>query len=208
MAVDGSGRPLFLLSRLAEHTQNLLRREDASVLITEPLEGTKPPLSVARVTLLGPCRAVPEPEIAAVRTLFIAAHADASSYVGFSDFAFYRLEPRALRFVGGFGRMSWVTVEDYAAAEPDPLADLAEGILDHMNGDHAEAVVAYARVLAKIADATGAKLTSVDRYGFVLEAETPSGPKVARLAFERPVATSDDVREAMIALVREARKPT
>ncbi|MBX3262085.1 MAG: DUF2470 domain-containing protein [Labilithrix sp.] len=204
VAFDG-GRPLLLISRLAEHTQNLERRADASVLVTEPLDRHAQPLAVGRVTILGPCRPVTEAERDAARATFLAAHPDASYYVDFSDFAFYRLEPVALRYVGGFGRMSWVTAEDYLAAEPDPLASSAAGILAHMNDDHADAVLAYARALAGIDAATAATMTAVDRYGFELAATTPAGPKAARLAFESPVSTTDEVRKAMVALVREAR---
>lgn len=32
--------------------------------------------------------------------------------VDFADFAFYRLEPQALRYVGGFGRMSSADAKD------------------------------------------------------------------------------------------------
>ena len=47
--------------------------------------------------------------------------------------------------------MSWVSADDYRAAEPDPLAEHAPGILAHMNEDHADAVLRYATVLAGIA---------------------------------------------------------
>jgi heme iron utilization protein len=207
VAFDGSGRPLFLLSRLAEHTQNLLHRADASLLIAEPIARETQPLSVGRVTVLGPCRAVPEADRAGARVSFLAAHADAATYVDFADFGFYRLDPIALRYVGGFGRMSWVTALDYLAAESDPLVGMAEGVLTHMNDDHGDSVLAYARVLAGIANATSATMTAVDRYGFDLAIATPDGPKTARLAFEAPVTTSDEVRKAMISLVRSARNP-
>jgi putative heme iron utilization protein len=101
--------------------------------------------------------------------------------------------------------MSWVNADDYRAAEPDPLAGDAQGILTHMNDDHAGAVLAYAQKLASIADATSATMTAVDRYGFELAAITPGGPRATRLAFDVPVATSDEVRRAMIALVQRAR---
>jgi hypothetical protein len=70
-----------------------------------------------------------------VRETFLAHQPTASYYVDFSDFAFYRLEPTALRYVGGFGRMSWVSAADYRAAEPDPLASAARGILAHAGLD-------------------------------------------------------------------------
>jgi putative heme iron utilization protein len=206
VAVDDRGRPLFLLSTLAEHTTNLLACPDASALLTEPLGGHDQPLALGRVTILGKCAAVPEEEKASVKEAFLAQQPSASYYVDFGDFAFYRLEPIALRYVGGFGRMSWVSADDYRTAEPDPLAAMAQGVLRHMNDDHASAVLAYATALAGIPTATAATMTAVDRYGFEIAATTPEGPRAARLAFDEPVTTSDEVRRAMVALVKRARE--
>ncbi len=118
VATDDKGRPLLLLSRLAEHTKNLEACEDASVLLTEPLGAHAEPLALGRVTLLGPCRKIVEAEMADVRDAFLALHPEASHYVDFADFHFFRLEPIALRYVGGFGRMSFVNVAEYFTAEP------------------------------------------------------------------------------------------
>jgi len=205
VAVDDRGRPLLLLSELAEHTANLHARPEASVLLTEPLGTHDQALALGRVTILGPCAKVGAEERTAVREAFLAAQPAASFYVDFKDFAFYRLEPSALRYVGGFGRMSWVSADDYRTAEADPLAKDAAGILRHMNDDHADAVLAYARVLAGVGDAAKATMTGVDRYGFELAAETPSGPRARRLAFDEPVLTGDDVRRAMVAMAKRAR---
>lgn len=116
VADDGAGRPLLLLSRLAEHTQNLLAADEASVLLVEEAPAGTDPLALARATLIGRCRKVPDADVEAARARYLAAHPEAESYFGFGDFALYRLEPEALRFVGGFGRMSWVDVGEYAAA--------------------------------------------------------------------------------------------
>ncbi len=66
-------------------------------------------------------------------------------------------------------------------------------------------MLAYAKVLANIPEATAATMTSVDRYGFDLAVTTPTGPRATRLAFDEPVTTNDEVRRAMIALVKRAR---
>ena len=205
IAIDAAGRPLLLLSTLAEHTRNLHAEKNASVLLTEPLDAHDQPLAVGRVTILGPCTLVPDAERAAVRETFLAQQPSSSYYVDFKDFAFYRLEPSSLRYVGGFGRMSWVAADDYRVAEPDPLADDAAGILSHMNDDHGEAMLAYAHVLAGVPDATSVTMTAVDRYGFELATLTPVGPRAVRLAFDAPVTTNDEVRRAMVALVKRAR---
>jgi len=205
VAIDGEGRALLFLSELAEHTQNLAHCADASLLLTEPLDRHRTPLAIGRVTLLGRCEKIPASERDAARAVFLAAQPDASYYIDFKDFAFHRLEPLALRYVGGFGRMSWVTAADYRAAEPDPLASAAAGILAHMNEDHGEAMLAYARALARIPEATSATMTAVDRYGFELAVLTPAGPRATRLAFDAEVSTSDEVRRAMVTMVKAAR---
>lgn len=206
VAVDDHGRPLLLLSQLAEHTQNLGHDANASILLTEETPPGTSPLSRGRVTLLGPCRPVSAPERDAIAAIFLAVHPDAAQYASFKDFAYYRLEPVALRYVGGFGRMSWVSADEYLAAEPDPLAPHVEGILGHMNTDHADAVLAYAHAFAGIMDASDATMTAVDRYGFDLTATTPGGKKNARIAFDTPVRTTEEVRIAMVKLVKAARK--
>jgi len=205
VALDVQGRPLLLLSTLAEHTKNLLARSDASVLVTEPMGAHDQPLALGRVTILGPCEAVPEGELAAARETFLAQQPSASYYVDFEDFGFYRLEPTSLRYVGGFGRMSWVDADDYRRAEADRLAGAAAGILSHMNEDHGDSVLAYAKVLGGALDATSATMTAVDRYGFELAAITPKGPRALRLAFDEPVATTDEVRRAMVTLAKRTR---
>lgn len=212
LACDERGRPLLLLSKLAEHTTNLDARPESSVLVSEaPLGGGDvDPLALGRVTILGETRRIDDGERAEARALFLAKEPRAAAYVDFADFGFFRLQPRALRWVGGFGRMSWVSAESYAAAEPDPIAPDAASVISHMNDDHADAVLAYATALAHIEGATSAALTSVDRYGFTLLAATldaagGAGSRSARLAFDEPVTTTDGVRKAMIALVRRAR---
>ena len=123
----------------------------------------------------------------------------------FGDFAFYRLDVASIRYVGGYGRMSWVDPAEYAAAEPDPIAPVAAGIIEHMNADHADAQVLYCRYLAGRPATTAASMSSVDRYGFDLVAESPSGRAAVRLGFPAPCRDGTDVRTAMVAMVAEAR---
>ncbi len=205
IAWDAKGSPLLLLSRLAEHAQNLITRIEASILVAEPLGEKSDPLALSRMTLIGPCRRIEKSDAADVRTAFLAANPNASYYVDFDDFGFYRLEPMAIRYIGGFGRMSWVSAEEYREASPDPLASSAAGILAHMNEDHADALLLVADVLGGLAGATKATMTAVDRYGFEFTALTAEGPRAKRLAFEAPTDTTNTVREAIVAMVKRAR---
>lgn len=203
-AVDDAGRPLLCLSDLAEHSRNLAADPRASVMVTEP--GPGDPLALGRVTLLGRTSVLDGEDRAAALQQYLAAHPNAF-YAEFADFRLYRLDVEAVRYVGGFGRMSWVSAQDYAAAEPDPLRTHKAAIIDHMNDDHADALVAYCRVLAGRPETVSARMVDVDRYGFsVLAADAPGGdPKAVRFAFDGPTDTPQAVRAAMVELVRRSR---
>lgn len=105
-ATDAEGRPVMLLSRLAEHTKNLARSPEASLLVTE--DGAPEPLAAARVTLVGAARAATPAERADLEPRYLVRHPDAAAWIAFADFAFFVLEVRASRVVEGFGRMKWI----------------------------------------------------------------------------------------------------
>jgi putative heme iron utilization protein len=203
--LDDRGNPLFFVSLMAEHTQNAMRDPRASLLVTEPVPDGADPLASGRATLMGPMTRVADGDRPPVQDRYLAANPASAYYIDFGDFAFYRLDVASIRYVGGYGRMSWVDAGAYAVAEPDPLAGAAGGIIGHMNADHAEAQVLYCRHLAGRPDTTSATMSAVDRYGFEMVAEGPSGRAAVRLGFPQPCATGDEVRRAMVAMVAEAR---
>jgi putative heme iron utilization protein len=202
--LDG-GEPLFLVSELAEHTRNLRADERASLLVSE--QAGDDPLACGRVTLLGRCRPVGDDDVLRdrTRTAYLAAQPSAAYYVDFADFHFWRLEVESVRYIGGYGRMSWVGREEWAGAEPDPLAPHSAGILAHMNQDHPATMVEFCRKLSRATDTTAASMTSVDRYGFEMSAVTAVGPRPVRIGFSRLLATPDEVRHELVALARRVR---
>src|ERR1700686_3485221 len=60
--MDGEGRPVFLISTMAMHTQNLQADPRSSLLVTQPDAGGDP-LGASRVTLIGNVFQVPGPEV-------------------------------------------------------------------------------------------------------------------------------------------------
>src|SRR5215475_12443326 len=81
--------PIFLISRLAEHTKNLERDSRASLLVAE--SRSPDPLANGRVTLLGPCTPV-EGDGGSARVAFLAVHPNAAYYADFRDFGFWKLQ--------------------------------------------------------------------------------------------------------------------
>jgi putative heme iron utilization protein len=195
------GDPIFLVSQLAEHTKNLNACDRASLLVAEA--GTGNPLALGRVTLVGTCKPIQDEDRESAKALFLAKHPRASFYVDFKDFAFFKLQVQAARYIGGFGRMSWLEPLDWVAAEPDPIAPYAQQILDHMNKDHADIMVLYCQKMSKAIDTTEAEMVGVDRYGFEMSAMTAEGPRPIRLPFSKPVSTAAEVRHEMVALAKK-----
>src|ERR1700726_3117296 len=78
--LDAAGRPIFLISTMAMHTQNLQGDPHASLLVTQPEAGGDP-LGASRVTLLGNVLPVPHPEVAEARQLYLTRHANSKYWV-------------------------------------------------------------------------------------------------------------------------------
>jgi heme iron utilization protein len=201
-ALDDAGRPIFLISDMAMHTQNLKNEPRCSLFVGETLADGDP-LGSARATLVGNAEALAEEEIPSAREIYLARHENSRYWADFSDFRFYRLQPIELYYVGGFGVMGWVNGEDYAAAVPDPLAKSAPGILAHMNADHVSAMVLLARAKARM-EASSASMTGVDRLGFLLRLTTSDGMKGIRINFPEEARTPQDVRRMLVEMVRQA----
>jgi heme iron utilization protein len=203
-ALDGAGRPLFLISTMAMHTQNLQQDGRASLLVTQP-EASGDPLGAGRVTLVGNVQPVAGGEAGEARRLYLERHENSKYWVDFDDFSFFAMDVVDVYYVGGFGVMGWITAQEYSHAQPDPLAEAAAGILQHMNADHQEALILLARVYAGI-EAQEAAMTSVDRLGFHVRMKTAEGMKGARLAFPSEVSTPVETRKVLVEMVQQARR--
>jgi heme iron utilization protein len=202
--LDARDRPIFLISTMAMHTQNLQADQRASLLVTQrDAEGD--PLGASRVTLLGNVSVIPKTEISEARKLYLERYETSKYWVDFEDFSFYRMDVIDVYYVGGFGVMGWVSAADYERAQPDPLVDSASGIIEHMNAHHKDALVSLARVFAGI-DVKEATMTAVDRLGFHVRLKTSDGIRGARIGFSREVKNALEAREVLVEMVRYARQ--
>ena len=197
--------PIFLISALAEHTRNLRADSRCSLLIAE--SGKEDPLANARLTVLGQCAIIQDDaERERAKNAFCKRHPTAAYYVDYADFSFWKLSAQALRYIGGYGRMSWVPLEEWKTSEPDPIAPHADGILSHMNQDHSAAMIDYCRAFTRATDATAATMTAIDRHGFEMSVKTGKGPRPIRLGFAEPIATPNDARRELVAMAAQARE--
>jgi putative heme iron utilization protein len=189
---------------MAMHTRNVLHDPRATLLIVQSA-GDENPLGAGRISLMGDVLPVEDDaELDAVKAGYLERNPIASNYLRFGDFRFFKLNLVEIYFVGGFGVMGWISADEFKTAKPDPLADVATGIMQHMNADHRESMVELAKHHRGLA-AVDAEMISVDRLGFNLRVRTDEGMKGLRLAYEAPAETANEVRAALIEMVKTSK---
>ena len=112
VALDGDGRPILLLSDLADHCRNLTV-EPRAALLFDGTAGLEDPLTGPRASVLGRITPVDPGEATSdLKTRYLARHPSAAGYVDFGDFRFYRMAVESAHLVAGFGRIHWLTAAE------------------------------------------------------------------------------------------------
>lgn len=129
---DEAHRPTFLISMLAEHTKNLLADARASLSLIAPDADNAQ--TAARMTLIGDVeRFDASPEM---RARYLRYEPEAEQYLAL-DFAFFRINPKRIRFIGGLGRMGWLESAEWCEAPQLTLRDEA-ALLQTLTGTAAD----------------------------------------------------------------------
>ncbi|MCC8393475.1 pyridoxamine 5'-phosphate oxidase family protein [Paraburkholderia sp. MMS20-SJTR3] len=179
-APDPRHQPTILISRLAEHTHNLVADPRAGFLAVDAPDGDV--LVGQRVTLLG--RFAPVEASAQVVRRYLRYHPDAERYLVLGDFTFWTMELERLRYIGGFGAMGWLD-----GAELDPLPPL--------DTDEEDALIEEFGARLTAANGSGSaesfELIGVDRYG----ADLQRGGARVRCAFDGVAADHETLHAAL-----------
>jgi len=83
--------------------------------------------------------------------------------------------------------------------------EISSRICKHMNEDHADAVVLYAKALGGVPDATAAQLLAIDSQGMDLTAQANGETVPLRITFDHVLADAEDAHQTLIAMVKQAR---
>ena len=169
--LDDHGRPIFLISTMAMHTQNLQADPRASLLVTQDRRRRRTAWSIEGDAGRKCSAGTRQPSWPRLASSTWQRHANSKYWVDFEDFSFYRMDVVDVYYVGGFGVMGWVSASEYDRSQPDPLADSMAEIIQHMNADHKDALVLLARKFARI-ESQEATMTAVDRLGFHVRLKT------------------------------------
>lgn len=104
--LDDDGNPLILISTIAEHTKNIAADSRVSLIAFDP--GVADMQAGGRLTLLGEAR-LADKQDGALRERYLARFPQAAKYFDMHDFLFYCIQVKQARYIGGFGKIHWVS---------------------------------------------------------------------------------------------------
>ena len=110
-AIDKTGNPIIFISDMAVHTKNLQKTASCSLMMSK--ENKEDVFNSQRVTFLGKMEKVPEKEIEEVKKAYLEKYPDQEYLMELDDFAFYRMKITKIYYVGGFGDINWIAIDEY-----------------------------------------------------------------------------------------------
>lgn len=190
---DQRGRIVVLISHLAEHTHNAEADGRAGFLVSPAGPDMQ---ELARVNQIGDIAAIEDPQVA---SRYLRFFPEAAQYLQIGGFRFFRVEPKSVRYIAGFGSIHTIAGESYLAPEL-PLAAAEEDILSHMNQDHAQNLREYCRHVHGV-ETGAAEMAGIDCDGFDVRADG----RILRFDFEGQVADAVQARAELVALAKASR---
>lgn len=188
--VNHDGSLLILISTIAEHTKNIINDPRVSLITHNQRDSHIQ--TQGRVTVVGTAHLVEDKAQAGIR--YLRYFPEAESYFSMHDFSFYRIVPVAIRYIGGFGKIHWVSTEDYLCLNY-ALAEQEDGVIAHMNSDHRDTMQRYCQHFHQYA-AQQVEMLGIDCDGFDVRADD----QIQRFDFTEPVLDAQQARQALVAM--------
>ena len=198
IATTWDGSPILLLSKLAQHTQNILK-DSRVCLLVDGTDGFLNPQQGPRVGIIG--RIIPTKNDG-LRHRFLRRNPQANLYANFGDFEFYKMDVQKYHYIGGFAQALWIEKQKVVLPKKDwiKIAASEEDILSHMNSSHTEALRLYG---VKLLGKRGKywNMIALDPEGLDLRC----GNSVHRLNFASLVKNASQCRKELIKLATQAK---
>jgi len=194
-SVDNKAQPVLMLSRIAEHTQNLQNGFKVSLLV---MDTDKENIQeCARITLMGTLEhLLPEhAEFEECLQEHYRYFPETRDYFEKLDFDLYRLKVEDCRYVGGFAAAHTLHGDEYVQTNPLKFSE-RKGILGHMNDDHQDAIVHYCKEQGLPLNEQTPVIVTLDKHGF----QVRIGQRIHRIHFPKEVVDRVSAREAFVAM--------
>lgn len=202
-ALTADGAPLIYVAGIAQHTRNLRADPRVSLIVHDEPEPGHDVQTCARATVIGNARVLEAgPEYDEAWARYEARLPVARNYARQHDFVLVKIDPVRIRYIGGFGKIFWISPEEFAGA-PDPVTKSAAGAIEHLEADHQDALADICRAFREVEPSGAIKITHLDRWGYDVRFGEPA--KTLHFDFEAPIEAPAELRSVFVKLTKEAR---
>jgi len=195
--ISGADRSIiFYASDIAQHTINLKNNSKACITLFNLSEGDKQ--DSARLSLLGDVKKIEE-DIDEISRQFIEFFPESSQYSNMHDFNFYKLNISQVRWIGGFGKIAWLSSTNWNPTKPKWLKQ-ENSMVKHMNEDHSNSIVSTLNAKLGIKDKR-AKMLRLTMDGYYVSSKN----KIYFVDFNLPCFTVKQYRDKLVEQAKEYR---
>ncbi len=199
--ISGQNRSLFVYaSDLAEHTKNFTN-DPKSCLTIFKVTNEDDKQNSSRLSIMGDFKKVKEKiDIELCQNRFFTFLPESRKYSKTHDFNFYKLDPKEIRWIGGFGEIAWLKDDFWKMSEPE-WRNGELSMIEHMNEDHSDVVISCMKSLFNIDD-NNAKMVGICIDGYYISSKS----KIHYIPFDKPCLNAKQIREALVAHSKEFKK--
>ncbi len=191
------GRPVILISDLAQHTRNILADSHVCLTVYDPADRDK--LSGNRVSIMGNGTPVPDADRELLAERYFAFFPNARKFEGVLDFHFYWVEPLRVRFVSGFGRIHWLPKEGWLVPTPQWRPKETE-IISRMNETYNHAIIDMC-MYYHLRKPRCAKIIAADPEGF----HARTDDDILYFVFEKPCFAEEELTREIARMVAQSK---
>ncbi len=195
--ISGADRSIiFYASDIAQHTINLKNNSKACITLFNLSEGDKQ--DSARLSLMGDVKKI-DKDVEEISGQFIEFFPESSQYSNMHDFNFYSLNISQVRWIGGFGKIAWLSSTNWNPIRPKWLKQ-EKSMIEHMNEDHSNSIVSALNAKLGIKD-KHAKMLRLTIDGYYVSSKN----KIYFLDFNLPCFTVKQYRDKLVEQAKEYR---
>ena len=195
--ISGADRSIiFYASDIAQHTINLKNNSKACITLFNLSERDKQ--DSARLSLLGDVKKI-DKDVEEISRQFMEFFPESSQYSNMHDFNFYKLNISQVRWIGGFGKIAWLSSTNWNPIEPKWLKK-EHSMIEHMNEDHSNSIVSTLNAKLGIKD-KHARMLRLTMDGYYVSSKN----KIYFLDFNLPCFTVKQYRDKLVEQAKEYR---
>ena len=195
--ISGADRSIiFYASDIAQHTINLKNNPKACITLFNLSEGDKQ--DSARLSLLGDVKKI-DKDVEEISRQFMEFFPESSQYSNMHDFSFYKLNISQVRWIGGFGKIAWLSSTNWNPIRPKWLKK-EHSMIEHMNEDHSNSIVSALNAKLGIKD-KHARMLRLTMDGYYVSSKN----KIYFLDFNLPCFTVKQYRDKLVEQAKEYR---